>query len=80
MLYCAPRPVLAYRTVDLIIEFLDILGRALTFIGFGFFAFAFLSGSGLNQQSAAAAIGGAVGLAIWMGARWLRARATPRIG
>jgi hypothetical protein len=66
--------------MELILEFLEVTGRALTFVGFGFFAFAFLSGSGLNQQSAAAAIGGVFGLGLWMGARWLRARATPRIG
>ena len=66
--------------MELLLEFLEVTGRALTFVGFGFFAFSFLSGGGLTQQSAAALIGGAFGLALWMGARWLLARARPRIG
>ena len=66
--------------MELLLEFLEITGRALTFVGAGFFAFAFLSGSGLTEQSVAALGGGAIGLVLWLGARWLRSRATPRIG
>ncbi len=66
--------------MELFLEFLEVTGRAITFVGIGFFAFAFLSGGGLNQQSVAALIGAAFGLALWMGARWLLTRARPRIG
>ena len=60
--------------MDLLLEFLEILGRALTFAGVGFFAFAFLSTNELNLQNIAALVLAACALGLWRGAGWLRAR------
>jgi hypothetical protein len=65
--------------MDLLLEFLEMTGRALAFVGVIFFFFVFLSGSGLTVQTGAALAVGAFGLALWMGARWLRSRASPPI-
>jgi len=59
--------------MDLLLEFLEILGRALTFVGVGFFAFAFLSTNKLDLQNMAALALAACALGLWRGARWLRA-------
>lgn len=62
--------------MDLLLEFLEVLGRALTFVGVGFFAFAFLSTNQLGLQNLAALALAACALGLWRGARWLRDRRT----